>query len=122
MRHPPTAIFVSPQLDCHLKFVIAQFFHLNASSSGLIGTFHRLHSAADSPSDVFATQSAVLEIHTGIMYQSEKSCWRLRLLYQCLQYEQIEQINTYKEQPNKGHIYRTISHVCHNKIICPLGS
>ena len=23
---------------------------------------------------------------------------------------------------NKGHIYRTISHVCNNKIVCPLGN
>ena len=29
---------------------------------------------------------------------------------------------TYEEQHNKGHNYRTISHVCHNKIVCPLGN
>ena len=29
---------------------------------------------------------------------------------------------TYDEQHNKGHIYRTISHVCHNKIVRPLGN
>ena len=28
----------------------------------------------------------------------------------------------YEEQHSKGHIYRTISHVCHNKIVCPLGN
>ena len=31
-------------------------------------------------------------------------------------------IITYEEQHNKDHIYRTISHVCHNKIVCPLGN
>ena len=29
---------------------------------------------------------------------------------------------TYEEQHNKGHIYRTISHICHNKIVCALGN
>ena len=29
---------------------------------------------------------------------------------------------TYEEQHNKGHIYHTISQVCHNKIDCPLGN
>ena len=28
----------------------------------------------------------------------------------------------YEEQHNKGHIYRTIFHKCHNKIVCPLGN
>ena len=27
-----------------------------------------------------------------------------------------------EEQHNKGHIYHTISHICHNKILCPLGN
>ena len=29
---------------------------------------------------------------------------------------------TYEEQHNKGHSYRTIYHVYHDKIVCPLGS
>ena len=36
-------------------------------------------------------------------------------------FEVMLEIITYDEQHNKGHIYRTISHVCHNKIVCPLG-
>ena len=31
-------------------------------------------------------------------------------------------IITYEEQQNKGHINRTISQLCHNKIVCPLGN
>ena len=31
-------------------------------------------------------------------------------------------IITYEEKHNKGDIYCMISHVCHNKIVCPLGS
>ena len=29
---------------------------------------------------------------------------------------------TYEEHHNNGHIYRRISHVCHNKIVCPLAN
>ena len=29
---------------------------------------------------------------------------------------------TYEEQHNKGYIYRMISYVCYNKIVCPLGN
>ena len=29
---------------------------------------------------------------------------------------------TYEEQHNKGPIYRSISHVCHNTIVCSLGN
>ena len=31
-------------------------------------------------------------------------------------------LQTYEEQHNKGHIYCTISHRCHNRIVCPLGN
>ena len=38
------------------------------------------------------------------------------------QFAAVKTIITYEEQHNKGHIDRTISHVCHSKIVRPLGN
>ena len=40
----------------------------------------------------------------------------------CVSSNDLSLFITYDEERNKGHIYRTISHVCHNKIVCPLGN
>ena len=34
----------------------------------------------------------------------------------------INQFITYEEQLKNGHIYGPISHICHTKILCPLGN
>ena len=60
--------------------------------------------------------------HMGDETLTNILCFSIASEFQTLAKWQVKCIVTYEEQHNKGHIYLTISHVCHNKILCLLGN